>query len=335
MNSRQRFLAVMKGEKVDEIPFFEEEIREEVLAEWRRQGLDSWVTEENCLDYFGLDRRETISVRFSPVEGGIEGKEDLERVIRHYREHPVEFLQGEFWEEKARHYHGRDFPLGTIGWNGFQLPLFPPDPENEHNEWENLVNLYCQLRDNPEAVKEALSFIADYYISITALACKHLELDFIILSEPIASASGPVISPRDFNEFVVPQYRKLVSAYRRMGIPQIVFRSISNIRPLLPTVIETGFDGIWITQIMNAGIDYVQLGEQYPDMALMGGIESIALLESGASVTEEVRRKAIPLLKRGRWLPALDDNVRVNIPYKRFLKYRRVLLACCAGQGLR
>ena len=223
MNTRQNFLALMNGERVDKIPFFEERIREEVLAEWRSQGMDPWVNEENYHDYFSLDRIETIPVRFSPAEGEIKGKEDFRRIIRHYEEHPVKFLKREFWEEKADEYGERDFPLGLVGWNGFQLPLFPPSPEKEHNEWENLVNLYYQLKDNPEAMKEALSFIADYYIEITSLACEYLKFDFVTLSEPIASTNGPVISPRDFRELVLPQYHKLVSAYRQMKIPKIIF----------------------------------------------------------------------------------------------------------------
>ena len=71
------------------------------------------------------------------------------------------------------------------------------------------------------------------------------------------------------------------------------------------------------------------IGDQYPDLVLIGGIESVTLLEGIASVTKEVRKKAIPLLRRGRWLPALDDNVRVNTPYRSFLRYRKMLLECC------
>jgi len=323
----------MNGEKVDEIPFFEERIREKVLREWRKQGMDPWVTEENYYAYFGLDHIETIPVRFSPMKGEIKGKEDFGRIIRHYEEHPVKFLKRKFWEEKAEEYNERDFPLGLVGWNGFQLPLFPPNPKKEHNEWENLVNLYYQLKDNPESVEEALRFIADYYIEITGLACEYLGFDFITLSEPIASTRGPVISPKDFREFVLPQYHKLVSAYRWMGIPNVIFSSISNVKEILPAVVQTGIDGIWITQIMNAGIDYVQIGNQYPDLALIGGMESLTLLESTASVTNEVRKKAMPLLRRRRWFPALDDNVRVNTPYRNFLHYREVLLECCEESG--
>jgi len=329
MNARDRFLAVLNGQPVDRMPFFEEEIRPDVLEAWHRQGLPASVTAANYRAYLGLDRLGYIHTRFSPVEGAITGPESLWRIIRHYQEHPVKYLTAEFWQDKAAEYQGRDLPLGVQGWNGFQLPLFPPDPANEHNEWDNLINLYIQLKDNPETVAEALSFIADYYIAIVQLALRYLDFDYVILREPIASPIGPVISPRDFVRLVLPQYHKLVAAYRRMNVPIILFSSISNVRPLLPLVVAAGVDGLMITQIMNAGVDYVQIGRQFPHVGLIGGIESVTLLESTEAVVHEVKKKAVPLLKRGHWLPALDDNARANVPYRRFLAYRQTLLQCC------
>jgi hypothetical protein len=329
MNARERFLAIMDGRTVDAIPFFEEEIRDDVLDQWRAQGLPPTVTAGSYRSYFGLDRLEYIPSRFSPAQGPLQGPHGLRRIIRYYREHPVKYLSDDFWQEKATHYAARDFPLGVQGWNGFQLPFFPPDPGKEHNEWDNLINLYCELKDHPRAVADALGFIADYYIGIVGVARRYLDIDFVNIREPIASATGPVISPADFRDLVLPQYHRLVAAYRRMGIPKIIFSSISNVKALLPMIVSTGVDAISITQIMNAGVDYVQIGDQFPGLALMGGLESISLLSSSQAVVGEVKKKAIPLLRRGRWLPALDDNARSNIPYHRYLIYRKTLRACC------
>ena len=310
------------------MPFFEEEIRDDVLEAWHRQGMPATVTADSSRSFFGLDRIETVPSRISPAEGEIRSAADLKRIIRRYEEQPVKFLTREYWEEKAQAHAGRDYPLGLVGWDGFQLPLFPPSPHKEHNEWDNLINLYYLLKDDPRAVRNALSFIAGYYIKIVSFALRFLDFDFVIISEPIASTTGPVISPRDFAYLVLPQYPRLVAAYKKMGIPRIMFSSISNIKALLPAVAETGVDGLRVTQIMNAGVDYVELGRQFPSLFLLGGIESIRLLESGQAVIDEVKRKAAPLLARGRWLPALDDTLRANVPYERFLTYREALQEC-------
>jgi hypothetical protein len=39
MNSRERFIKVMRYEPVDRVPYFEEGIRDEVINVWRKQGL--------------------------------------------------------------------------------------------------------------------------------------------------------------------------------------------------------------------------------------------------------------------------------------------------------
>ena len=39
MNSRERFLRTMEFRAPDRVPYFEEGIRDEVVAAWRRQGL--------------------------------------------------------------------------------------------------------------------------------------------------------------------------------------------------------------------------------------------------------------------------------------------------------
>ena len=326
MNSRERFHAVANGQPVDRMPSFEEEIREDVLHTWRAQGMPAWVTTDNSRAFFGLDRVETIPVRFSPVAGKIRARADFKRIMRHYQEQPVRFLTRDYWEKKAREFKGRDFPLGLIGWNGFQLPLFPPSPAAEHNEWDNLVNLYYQVKDNPDAVKEALNFVADYYISIVRLALTYLDFDFVTISEPIATVRGPVISPKDFAYLCLPQYPKLMAAYRKMGIPKVIFSSINNVKLFLPAIAATGIDGMKITHLANTGIDYAQLGQQYPNLLLLGGLDATTMLSNRQAIVQAVKHTAAPLLKRGRWLPALDDTVRANVPYKRFQTYRKAVL---------
>ena len=308
------------------MPFFEEELRDDVLAAWRGQGMPAWVTGSECRRFFGLDRIETIAVRFSPGGGAIKNRSDFKRIIRHYEEQPVPFLDKSFWEDKARTYAQRDFPLGLTGWNGFQLPLFPQHPSGQHNEWSNLVNLYLQMKDNPDAVKEALGFIAEYYIQIVRMARAHIDFDYVTIGEPIATVTGTVISPGDFAYFCLAQYGKLIRAYKRLGIPLVVFSSTSNVGALLPAVATSGVDALKVTQLANTGIDYVQVGKAYPQLLLIGGLDATALLRNRQAIVQEVKHRAVPLLKRGRWLPALDDTVRANVPYRRFQTYRKAAL---------
>ena len=59
----------------------------------------------------------------------------------------------------------------------------------------------------------------------------------------LAYDSGSFMSPPQFREFVKPYYIEIVNAARRHNIP-IVKHSDGDLRPILPDIVDAGFDGI-------------------------------------------------------------------------------------------
>ena len=51
MNSRERFLAIIHGDRPDHPPLFTEGIREEVLLSWNCQGLSTGIDLDNLFQY--------------------------------------------------------------------------------------------------------------------------------------------------------------------------------------------------------------------------------------------------------------------------------------------
>ena len=51
MNSRERFIKTMMYEQVDRPPLFEDGIRDEVLRQWRKQGLGKKEKLENLFTF--------------------------------------------------------------------------------------------------------------------------------------------------------------------------------------------------------------------------------------------------------------------------------------------
>ncbi|SPF50240.1 hypothetical protein SBDP1_850101 [Syntrophobacter sp. SbD1] len=64
MNSRERFLEVMRFGKPDRVPYFEEGIRDEVLKVWRKQGLKRGV---DLRKVFPSDRHAELEPDVDPV----------------------------------------------------------------------------------------------------------------------------------------------------------------------------------------------------------------------------------------------------------------------------
>lgn len=301
------------------MPYLEEVIREGVLERWYEEGMSHSVTEDNYREFFGLDRYESIYLALEPKGGTLRNPDDFRKVEEEYRNDLQDFRQPRFWQEKAVEYRDRDFPLGITGWRGFMLPLF-----THEQEWDSLQDALLALYDYPELMKSTLGLVADCFIDTIRLALRYLDFDFGLVSEPIASSAGPVISPRMFREFLLPCHRKVVDFFHESGIETVIFRSMSNAKSILPLAVESGVDGIWITQTEGT-IDYTALRRDYPDLLLMGGIDSRVLIKDEDAIRTEVKAKVPPLLARGKYLPSIDDNPRKNVPYKNYLAYRRIL----------
>ncbi len=327
LDARNLFLRTARRQPVERVLFLEEAIRQEVLERWYGEGLSLRVTVDNYRDFFSLDSYDYIPMWLEAGAGALSSEEDFTRLEHRYRNEPQDFRGAGFWRQKASEYAGRQTPLGITGWRGFMLPLF-----THRREWDSLQDVLLGLHDFPRQVKSALELVADCYIESLNLAFQHMDFDFGVISEPIASPSGPVISPRMFAEFVLPSYRRIIDMFHEHGVDLVVFKSISNIAPLLPMVVEAGIDGIWVTQTSDA-IDYVELRESYPHLLLIGGLDATVLTQDEDTIRNEVTAKVPRLLAGGRYLPALDDNPRENVPYGNYVFYRRLLREVCMDAG--
>ena len=130
-----------------------------------------------------------------------------------------------------------------------------------------------------------------------------------------------------FDRYSIPGYRRVIDLLVRHGVPlRILCTTGGNLRPLLPSLLDAGINGFWISNITSAGMEYRALRRDYgPDVALIGGIDSTALLRGEAAVRHAVEETVPPLLSHGRYLPCLDDRPRDNTPFAMYAFYRKLL----------
>jgi uroporphyrinogen decarboxylase len=152
-------------------------------------------------------------------------------------------------------------------------------------------------------------------------------VDYASFYEPIAANTGPVISPAMFKRFAIPGYRKVIDLLATHRVPlRILCTTGGNLSSLLPSLIDAGINGLWISNIQSAGMEYHALRREFgPEIALIGGIDATALAESEGAVMDAVHRTVPALLEKGRYLPCLDDRPRPNIPFANYRLYRQIL----------
>jgi hypothetical protein len=91
-------------------------------------------------------------------------------------------------------------------------------------------------------------------------------------------------------------------------------------------LIEAGINGLWISNIMSAEMEYQTLRRTFgPDLALIGGIDSGLLHLDEDAMRRKVEKTVLPLLEAGHYLPCLDDRPRANTRFSQYCLFRRLL----------
>jgi uroporphyrinogen-III decarboxylase len=130
-----------------------------------------------------------------------------------------------------------------------------------------------------------------------------------------------------FERFAIPGYKKVIDLLEKYQIPlRILCTTGGDLTSLLPSLIDVGINGLWISNICSAGMEYPKLRRQFgSEVALIGGIDSTALSRDEAAVTKAVKETVPWLLETGHYLPCLDDRPRCNIPFAHYRLYRNLL----------
>ena len=143
MNSRERFLAVIAGEKVDHPPLFPEGIREEVLRAWQRQGLAKGAALGELFHYDEFEQLDP-DVYPSPEIDDWSDPERLLPILRRRLDADDPRRLPANWKRQAKRWQERDFPLFMRIHPGLLLSL-------GIGEWRSFAPALLRLVDEPES----------------------------------------------------------------------------------------------------------------------------------------------------------------------------------------
>jgi uroporphyrinogen decarboxylase len=176
-------------------------------------------------------------------------------------------------------------------------------------------------------VEALIDRTTDFYCICLERVLSKVTVDYASFYEPIASNMGPVISPAMFERFAIPGYKKVLGLLERFDVPlRILCTTGGDLSSLLPSLIDAGINGLWISNIRSTDMAYHKLRQRFgADVALVGGIDVTALSRDEAAVRAAVEETVPELLKSGRYLPCLDDRPRENVPFAHYRLYRRLL----------
>lgn len=324
MTSRERFLRVMRRGRPDRVPYFEEGIRNEVIRAWRKQGLPR---DADISKMFPSDRREEIDLDLYPrpaLEKWPCSGLELDRFEKSLDpDDPGRLPRG--WAKKVRTWAGREHVLMLRVHHGLFLTMGVRD-------WRRFKEVIDLLTDDPDFVREAMAVQGRFAARLAENVLSRVEVDAAVFSEPIGGNDRPLISPRMYEDLVLPGYEPLLNVLGRFRVETLIFRTFANSRALMPSILKWGFNCLWACEVNVKAMDYLDLRREFGrDLGLIGGIDLDALRQDQEAIRREIEDKVPPLLAQGGYVPLADGRVREDVPFENYVYYRQLLEKTARG----
>ena len=188
-------------------------------------------------------------------------------------------------------------------------------------------DLLYALCDQPELIHDCMRAWFDLADSVIARHQQHVTIDEIFFAEDICYNHGLLISPSMMREFLLPYYQQLIANLRSRQLDPsrrlyIHVDTDGFAVPAIPVYREIGLTTMSPFEVAS-GCDVVEIGRQYPDLAIFGGIDKRVLAQGPAAIDAMVERILPAMRARGGYIPTCDHGVPMEVSLANYEHYRK------------
>lgn len=221
----------------------------------------------------------------------------------------------EDWPARTRAYRERTYPLVIGGEQGFFGSLRYLLGE---------VQVLMAFVDQPDLVHAINSHLCEFWMQLYTPVLKDLTPDAALIWEDMCYKNGPLISPKMFQEFCLPYYKRLTAYFRDFGVQIIHVDTDGDAWKLIPLFLEGGVTGLFPMEVA-ANMDVTRLRDAFPTLQMMGGVDKLKLIGSRLEIEAELDLKILPTLQHGGYIPMVDHLVPPEVSWENFTYYRKKL----------
>lgn len=182
-------------------------------------------------------------------------------------EHPLES-----WDNFAE-YHAPDpekvMGIGPIDWEQEKLEVQKARAKGElvtrslrhgHTflqlcDIRGYENLLFDMEDEEEHLPALINMVEQFNLHLVQGYCK-LGVDVLGYAEDLGMQTGPMISPRQFQKYILPSYKRLIAPARQAGAV-IHMHSDGMLHQLADDLLGVGVDVLNLQDLVN-GIDWIK-----------------------------------------------------------------------------
>ncbi len=192
--------------------------------------------------------------------------------------------------------------------------------------WKRFKEVIYLLINDPEFVRDVMMIQGEFAARLAERVLREVETDAAVFVEPIGENHGPLISPKMYEELVLPSYEPLLDVLNRYGVETRIFLTFANARLLIPSILKWGFNCLWACEVNIEAMDYRDLRREFGrDLCLIGGIDLDVLRRDKEAIRREIHDKVPSLLADGGYVPLADGRVREDVPFENYVYYRQLL----------
>lgn len=146
-----------------------------------------------------------------------------------------------------------------------------------------------------------------------AQAAIEAGVDVLFVADDYADNHGPLISPKFFREFELPNLKRIVEIGKKRGVA-VLKHSDGNLYPILDDIIDTGIDGLH--PIEPGAMDLADIKAKYgKTICLFGNVDCRYVLSFGREedVRKDVRRCIDAAARGGGFVLTSSNSLHANV----------------------
>ena len=165
-----------------------------------------------------------------------------------------------------------------------------------------MENMFIKMYTDPELVTGMVEKIMDYYIEVNTRIFEEAAdlMDIFFIGNDFGSNTGPLLDTKLFDRFIVPQLKRLTTLGHQYGL-KVMLHCCGGFRELIPSMIESGLDGLHAIQPSCRGMELRQLKRDFGDLIVFNGCidSNFVLIQGTQEYVRQETENTIDIMKAG------------------------------------
>lgn len=176
--------------------------------------------------------------------------------------------------------------------------------------------------EEPELVQDIMQTLRSTAMAVLERVSERVRIDVLSVHEDMAGKSGPLIGPRQMQQFVKPYYRPVWEMLASRGTPIFGMDTDGNVNAILDDLIDCGLTHLYPME-PAAGMDMVAVRRKYGRaLTFLGGIDKFAVMKSREAIDAELEYKLQPMMREGGGVAfGLDHRIPNGTPLELYRYY--------------